>query len=78
MVSVADVINGRYAHVVVAQALAHGTPDRKVPSSIPAAAGSRAFSLSLLFPIILSVVRPKSGPSWRCNTTGFQLSKKNS
>ena len=43
MVSVADVINGRYAHVVVAQALAHGTTDRKVPSSIPAAAGSRAF-----------------------------------
>ena len=30
---------------------------------------------SLLFPIILSVVCPKSGPSWRCNTTGFQLSK---
>ena len=26
---------------------------------------------SLIFPIFKSVVRPKSGPSWMCNTTGF-------
>ena len=48
--------------VVVAQAVAHRTTDRKVLSSIPAAAGSWAFfsrlSHALLFPIILSVVRP--------------------
>ena len=78
-------IDGFTWDVVVAQAVAHQTTDRKVASSIPAAAGSWAFSLvylylslslSLLFPIILSVVRPYSGPSWRCNTTGFQLSKK--
>ena len=65
--------------VVVAQAVAHRTTDQKVPFSNPA--GRWAFFLSLssrslLFPIFQSVVRPESGPSWRCNTTGFQLSKK--
>ena len=44
--------------MVVAQAVAHRTTDREVPGSNPA--GSWAFfSLSLLFPIFQSVVRPK-------------------
>ena len=58
---------------MVAQAVAHRTTNREVPGSNPA--GSWAFfsfhRLSLLFPISQSVARPKSGPSRRCNTTGF-------
>ena len=63
--------------MVVAQVVAHRTMRREVLGSNPAAVGSWAFfSLSRLFPIFQSVVCPKSGPSWRSNTTGIQLSKK--
>ena len=57
--------------VVVAQVVAHRTTKREVLGSIPT--GSWAFCL---FPVSQSVLRPSSGPSWRCNTTCFQLSKK--
>ena len=55
--------------VMVAQGVAHRTTDREVQGSNPA--GSWAFFSSLLFPIFQSVVRPKSGPSWRCNIAGW-------
>ena len=60
--------------VVVAQVVARLTTDREVLGSNPAATGSWAFfsqsrlclfSFLSLFP---SVVRPKSGPSWRFST----------
>ena len=58
--------------VLVAQVVAHWTMDREVPGLIP----TGLFSLSLLYPIFQSVVRPLSGLSWRCNATGFHLSQK--
>ena len=42
-------IDGFTWDVVVAQAVAHQTTDRKVASSIPAAAGSWAFTLVYLY-----------------------------
>ena len=65
---------GTWLAVVIAQAVEHRTTDREVRGSNPT--GSWAFFLlsSLLFPIFQSVVRLKSGPSWRCNIAGFQLS----
>ena len=44
--------------VVVAQVVVHWTTDWEVQGLFPAAAGSWAFFLSLLFPIFQSVVRP--------------------
>ena len=49
--------------------VAHRTMDRVVQGSIPAVTGNWAFSLSSLSYLSIS-------PSWRWNTTGFQLSKK--
>ena len=58
--------------VVAAQVVACRTTDQEVPSSIPTA--SRAFFSSLSYHSQVSIL--KTGPSWRWNTTDFQLANK--
>ena len=61
------------SHVTYHQS--YGSRGSRVQFTLPLGAG--IFSLSLLFPIFQSVVRPLSGPSGRSNTTRFSTFQEN-
>ena len=60
---------------MVAQVVAHRTTNQEVPSLIPT--GNWAFLFSSLSYLSQSVVHPRTGPSWRCIPTDYQLYNKN-